>query len=95
MLTEIDADAASRIHPNNLKKTIRAPEAAENGKKIPDFKESFVKNKDYEAVLIGLTRERQELYDRINQRVDQLLKQALQKKYSTCLIWDLLKIIFL
>ncbi len=77
MLTEIDADAASRIHPNNLKKTIRALEAAENGKKIPDFKKSFVKTKDYEAVLIGLTRERQELYDRINQRVDQLLEAGL------------------
>lgn len=56
LLAEKDKDAAARIHPNNLKKVVRAIEAAENGGKIPDFEQSFVKTRDYDAVIIGLER---------------------------------------
>lgn len=76
-LAELDADAAQRIHPNNVKKVVRAIEAAITGENIKDFKECNKKVKDFERILIGLTRDREELYDRINKRVDLLVEQGL------------------
>ena len=76
-LRELDLEAASRIHPNNVKKVIRAIEGALSGDNIKDFKECNTKVKDFERILIGLTRDREELYDRINLRVDLLVEQGL------------------
>ena len=76
-LRELDSKAASRIHPNNVKKVIRAIEGALSGDNIKDFKECNTKVKDFERILIGLTRDREELYDRINLRVDLLVQQGL------------------
>jgi tRNA dimethylallyltransferase len=74
-LRELDSEAASRIHPNNIKKVVRAIEGALSGDNIKDFKECNTKVKDFERILIGLTRDRDELYDRINLRVDLLVEQ--------------------
>ena len=76
-LRELDSEAASRIHPNNIKKVVRAIEGALSGDNIKDFKECNTKVKDFERILIGLTRDRDELYDRINLRVDLLVEQGL------------------
>ena len=76
-LRDLDLEAASRIHPNNVKKVIRAIEGALSGDNIKDFKECNTKVKDFERILIGLTRDREELYDRINLRVDLLVEQGL------------------
>lgn len=77
-LKALDNAAAERIHPNNLKKVIRAIEVFETtGEGIRDFEESFVPTIDYGCILIGLTREREELYRRIDERVDQLIKAGL------------------
>ena len=76
-LKEADPKAAERIHPNNVKKVIRALEGAISGKNIVDFKNCQEKCKDYDVILIGLTRNRPELYDRINQRVDIMIEEGL------------------
>lgn len=77
-LKELDPEAAARIHPNNVKKVIRALEVMEcGGRGIPEFQQSFVKTQDYGCILIGLRRDREELYDRINRRVDILLETGL------------------
>lgn len=76
-LSELDPAAAERIHPNNLKKIIRALEAASTGNSITNFKDCKEKCKDYEAILIGLTRNRDELYDRINKRVEIMVGEGL------------------
>ena len=76
-LQKADPQAAERIHPNNVKKVVRALEAAESGTKVGDFSHDLKPVKDYEAVLIGLTRERSLLYQRINERVDQLIEAGL------------------
>ena len=76
-LNKLDSDAAQRIHPNNVNKVIRAIEGALSGEKIQDFKNCTKKCKDYDRILIGLTRNREELYDRINLRVDLLVEQGL------------------
>lgn len=80
ILENCDPDAAGRIHPNNTKKVIRAIEAAKTGEKIPDFENSFKKTSDYEYLLIGLDRNREELYERINMRVDIMINAGLKKE---------------
>jgi len=77
MLQTLDPAAADRIHPNNLKKVVRAIEAAEAGDRVRDFATGPVPTRDYETVLIGLERNREELYDRINRRVDILMENGL------------------
>ena len=76
-LKDADPYAAERIHPNNVKKVIRALEGAISGNSIADFKNCNEKCKNYDAILIGLTRNRPELYDRINRRVDIMVEQGL------------------
>lgn len=76
-LCEVDAEAAKRIHPNNVKKVIRALEGAASGNSITDFRSCTKKCDEYDAVLIGLTRNRQELYDRINLRVDLMVEEGI------------------
>lgn len=76
-LREADPVAAGRIHPNNVKKVIRALEGAVSGNSIGDFKNCQEKCKDYDTILIGLTRNRAELYDRINMRVDIMVEEGI------------------
>ncbi len=76
-LEEADPEAAKRIHPNNIKKVVRAIEAASLGEKVKDFASDLKLTSDYSARLIGLARDRQQLYDRINQRGDLLMEQGL------------------
>lgn len=76
-LKDADPEAAGRIHPNNTKKVIRALEAAITGNKITDFKNCIERCKKFDTILIGLTRNRDELYDRINSRVDVMISDGL------------------
>ena len=85
-LKALDPAAAERIHPNNLKKVIRAIEVLETtGEGIREFSESFVPTGDYGCVLIGLNRDREELYRRIEERVDELMKAGLVKEIESLL----------
>ncbi len=78
MLEQMDSEAASAIHPNNLKKIIRALERLKEGEgKIKKFCDIKRRTNDYDIVLIGLTRDREELYERINKRVDILVEKGL------------------
>lgn len=87
-----DAKAAERIHPNNLKKVIRALEILETGSNtVREFNQAFVKTKDYEGILVGLTRNRDELYDRINKRVDLLMKAGLLEEIKQLLDMGLME----
>lgn len=71
-------ETAERIHPNNLKKVIRALEQIHLGNSRPkEFQEIRQKPSEFHPILIGLTREREELYRRIDQRVDQMMAQGL------------------
>ena len=77
ILTELDHEAAERIHPNNTKKLVRAVEAAMSGERVMDFSKDLKRTADYGIILIGLERDRAELYDRIDRRVDILMEQGL------------------
>ena len=84
-LEAVDPKTAARIHPNNTKKLIRALEGTESGNPITDFQQCRQKCKDYDAILIGLTRNRDHLYDRINRRVDQMVQEGLFKEVENLL----------
>ncbi|MCQ2545990.1 MAG: tRNA (adenosine(37)-N6)-dimethylallyltransferase MiaA [Clostridia bacterium] len=78
MLAERDPDAAEAIHPNNTKKIIRALERLQDGEEfIRPFSGISDENCRYDAVLVCLTRDRNELYERINERVDKLVDSGL------------------
>ena len=78
MLRKQDPMAAERIHPNNTKKIIRALERLHEGEgSVKPFEQVRQETADYEPILIGLTRDRAELYERINRRVDILMSRGL------------------
>lgn len=83
-LEGLDPEAASRIHPNNTRKIIRAIEAFEFGKGIRDLSECPI-NPDYDFRFFGLTMERQWLYDRINRRVTRLISDGLVDEVNALL----------
>lgn len=79
-LRAVDPAAAGRLHPNNLKRVIRALEVFEQtGMTLDALNE---KNRRpaprYRAVKLGVCpNDRQVLYDRIDRRVDQMMAQGL------------------
>jgi len=85
-LKELDPKAAERIHPNNVKRVIRAIEVNyESGENIGDFKEDIKANSNYNICMVALTRDREELYDRVNKRVDIMVEQGLIKEVKELL----------
>ena len=77
-LTKLDPIGAANIHPNNLIKVIRALEVIyASGNPIKSFKKALVPTKDYKTKIIGLTMDRELLYKRINNRVNQLFEMGL------------------
>jgi len=76
-LKELDSQAASRIHPNNTKRVIRALEICHQGKQINDFSSDLKYNEKYNPIIIVLNRDRQHLYERINKRVDIMIENGL------------------
>lgn len=79
-LVEVDAEAASKLHANNLKRVIRALEVYKlTGKPFSQYQ---IDDKDkyqipYDLDYYVLTMNRQSLYDRINKRVDIMLESGL------------------
>lgn len=72
-LAVIDPEAAAKIEPNNLRRTVRALEVIFlTGRKFSDQR---IRSKDtpYHGLIIGLFRPRPELYARIDSRLDQML----------------------
>ncbi|MGX6962543.1 tRNA (adenosine(37)-N6)-dimethylallyltransferase MiaA [Vagococcus xieshaowenii] len=82
-LQQIDPEAAAIIHENNTRRVIRAIELKELfGCSITDQQVDFsnLENALYDVKLIGLTTDRELLYERINQRVDMMMTQGLMEE---------------
>lgn len=75
ILKEKDLDSAKKLHPNDLKRVIRALEIFESGIKKSDIKDDLTPMFDYDAYSIDFPREM--LYDRINKRVDLMIENGL------------------
>ncbi|KNF08921.1 tRNA dimethylallyltransferase MiaA [Gottschalkia purinilytica] len=78
-LKKIDPSSAERLHINDTKRIIRALEIYhETGKPMSHFYKDFrAPNKKFHIAKIGLTMDRQKLYSRINQRVDNMIDNGL------------------
>lgn len=78
-LKEIDPKQANIIHPNNHRRVIRALEIYElTGKPMSEYQIEQKQDMVYDAFLIGLEMEREQLYRRINKRVDMMLEAGLE-----------------
>lgn len=87
MLKCIDADSYERLHPNDVRRVIRALEVYKfTGKTISYFQEESKKIPSrYSYAYIGLNMDRQKLYDRIDQRVEIMLQKGLIKEVEKLL----------
>ena len=80
MLRELDPEAAASIHPNNVKRVVRAIEICRTAgmTKTEADRRSREPESPYDALVIGLRYEdRSVLYERIDRRVDLMLADGL------------------
>ena len=82
MLTEVDPKSALQIHTNNIKRTIRALEFYhQTGMKISEHNEAErEKESPYQYAYFVLTDDRAKLYERIDRRVDLMMKSGLEEE---------------
>ena len=78
-LAFVDPASAEMIHPNNIKRVIRALEFYEQtGKRISEHNETQRQRESpYAFAYFVLTDDRAHLYERINRRVDQMIEEGL------------------
>jgi tRNA dimethylallyltransferase len=78
-LYKIDPASAARIHPRDTVKIIRALEVYElEGKPLSHFHEQHrFRDRKWNAVWVGLRRSREDLYGRIEQRIDRMLDSGM------------------
>lgn len=91
-LFELDPDYAKSIHPNNIKRVIRALEfCRSSGRTMTEQKKLTEQlKKKYDATIYGLTYANREiLYDRINQRVDLMMQRGLLQEAKSLYDMDL------
>ena len=81
-LQALDPQAAAGIHPNNVRRVVRAMESALQGDTVA---QSAAVEMPYDALVIGLDMERSALYDRINRRVDLMLEAGLVEEVRSLL----------
>lgn len=77
LLKVIDPEVCETIHYNNRQRIIRALCMAHAGEKKSDIIHAQEHQPIYDAYIIGLTMERERLYERINQRVDLMMEDGL------------------
>ena len=77
-LDRIDPRSAAAVHPNNVKRVVRALEMAASGVSYADQVEALKAIPPYFPVaMVGLSVEREVLYGRINDRVDEMVRNGL------------------
>lgn len=83
-LKKIDPVSAARIHPNDTKRIVRALEVFEAcGVTISELqrkREGLVN--EYDVRIYGLLRDKEELYQRIEKRVEEMFRQGLIREVS-------------
>ncbi len=86
-LKAVDPISAERVHVNDTKRIIRAIEVyKETGKPMSESYKDFRKpNNKFDIVMIGLTMDREKLYERINKRIDIMMDQGLIEEVKSLL----------
>ena len=81
LLMQKDPKALEKIHINNRKRLIRALNIYEkHNKGISTIKDEQDHKPIYDCLIIGLTCDRQQLYKRIDDRVDKMIEEGLEKE---------------
>ena len=81
-LEKEDPEAAERLHPNDIRRVVRALETALSGDRVSQQKQEELK---YDATVFGLSMERELLYERINRRVDRMIRDGLEEEVRSLL----------
>ena len=86
-LNQVDPEAAAATHENNVKRVVRALELylSSGITKTEWDKRSRLRPKPYDAVIIALERSREEMYARIDKRVDIMMEMGLENEVRTLL----------
>jgi len=74
-LQQIDPAAAEKIDKHNLRRVIRALEVCQRNGSFSRYQQK--KPPEYKILILGLTTDREELYRRIDRRVDNMIEQGL------------------
>ena len=78
-LEKKDPAAAAKIAPQNSRRTLRALTVISRTGKLFSKQQKKITPR-YDALIIGLNSEREEVYQRINKRVDKMMEQGLLKE---------------
>ena len=85
-LLNIDPETAKKLHKNDLRRIIRAIEIYElTGKQISLWKKLKNTTDEFDFIMVGLKRDRAALYDRVNNRVDDMIKNGFVSEVETLL----------
>ena len=79
LLNEKDPDAAKKIAPQNSRRTLRALTVISRTGKLFSQQQAKISPR-YDALIIGLNSDREEVYQRINKRVDKMMAAGLLKE---------------
>lgn len=81
LLKELDPVYYNQVDKQNPQRLSRALEVCLiSGQSYSDLRKAAKKSRNFNTIKIGLTTSREILYDRINQRVDQMIEQGLLKE---------------
>ena len=86
MLKLADPVSAARLHPNDVRRVVRALEVYETtGKPMSEMADTGKKEGPYHVMAYGLSYPRDLMYARINARVDQMMKDGLVDEVKSLL----------
>ena len=80
-LRKLDPETCAEINLQNRQRVVRALEVClTTGRPFSSFKRRAAKERDFEIRKIGLQRPREELYQRIDRRVDAMMAEGLEEE---------------
>lgn len=82
-LKKVDFAAATAIHPNNVKRVVRALEVYHlTGRPFSSFRDERGLRKEYEIHYYYLNKDRQQLYEGIDERVEVMMRKGLLEEVT-------------
>lgn len=86
MLRQVDEKTADKLHQNDVVRVVRALEVYElTGLPISEQRKAPRADRPFEFCLLGVTMQREALYQRINLRVEEMMKNGLLQEVKTLL----------
>lgn len=79
-LKKIDPERAAKIHPNDLRRVVRALEVYHTEKIRPSQLNSRTEPLGYDFKIFGLRIDREKLYKNIDDRVDEMFKKGIESE---------------